>query len=53
MKSAMVLLRPRLAASGQKMPVRAIIGTVKGDLHDIGLTYLGGVVFPEVNFTLQ
>ena len=36
MKSAMELLKPLLAASGQKMSVRAVIGTVKGDLHDIG-----------------
>ena len=36
MKSEMELLRPLLAASGQKMAARAVIGTVKGDLHDIG-----------------
>ncbi|MGO8744287.1 MAG: corrinoid protein [Limisphaerales bacterium] len=36
MKSAMELIRPLLIASGQKMAVRVIIGTVKGDLHDIG-----------------
>jgi corrinoid protein of di/trimethylamine methyltransferase len=36
MKSAMELLRPLLVASGQKMAVRVVIGTVKGDLHDIG-----------------
>jgi 5-methyltetrahydrofolate--homocysteine methyltransferase len=36
MKSAMELLKPKLSASGQKMAVRVIIGTVKGDLHDIG-----------------
>jgi corrinoid protein of di/trimethylamine methyltransferase len=36
MKSAMELIRPLLVASGQKMAVRVIIGTVKGDLHDIG-----------------
>jgi methylmalonyl-CoA mutase cobalamin-binding domain/chain len=36
MKSAMELIKPLLAASGQKMAVRVIIGTVKGDLHDIG-----------------
>jgi len=36
MKSAMELLKPRLTASGQKMSVRVVIGTVKGDLHDIG-----------------
>ncbi len=36
MKSAMELLKPLLAASGQKMAVRVVIGTVQGDLHDIG-----------------
>jgi corrinoid protein of di/trimethylamine methyltransferase len=36
MKSAMELLKPLLTASGQKMAVRVVIGTVKGDLHDIG-----------------
>jgi len=36
MKSAMELLRPLIAASGEKLGARVIIGTVKGDLHDIG-----------------
>jgi corrinoid protein of di/trimethylamine methyltransferase len=36
MKGAMGLLKPLLAAAGQKMAVRVVIGTVKGDLHDIG-----------------
>jgi 5-methyltetrahydrofolate--homocysteine methyltransferase len=36
MKSAMEMLKPLLSAAGQKMAVRVIIGTVKGDLHDIG-----------------
>ena len=36
MKSAMELLKPLLSAAGQKMSVRVVIGTVKGDLHDIG-----------------
>jgi corrinoid protein of di/trimethylamine methyltransferase len=36
MKAAMELLKPLLSASGQKMTVRVVIGTVKGDLHDIG-----------------
>lgn len=36
MKGAMELIKPLLSVSGQKMPVRVIIGTVKGDLHDIG-----------------
>jgi len=30
------LLRPLMVASGQKLGTRVIIGTVKGDLHDIG-----------------
>ena len=36
MKSTMELLRPLMVASGQKLGTRVIIGTVKGDLHDIG-----------------
>jgi corrinoid protein of di/trimethylamine methyltransferase len=36
MKSAMELLRPLLEASGAKPTGRVVIGTVKGDLHDIG-----------------
>jgi corrinoid protein of di/trimethylamine methyltransferase len=36
MKAAMELLRPLLAAAGAKPAGRVVIGTVKGDLHDIG-----------------
>jgi len=36
MKGAMELLRPLLAASGAQPAGRVVIGTVKGDLHDIG-----------------
>jgi len=36
MKSAMELLRPLIAAAGLRLGNRIIIGTVKGDLHDIG-----------------
>lgn len=36
MKSAMEILRPLLSAAGQKLSTRIVIGTVKGDLHDIG-----------------
>jgi corrinoid protein of di/trimethylamine methyltransferase len=36
MKSALELVRPLLAASGAKPLARVVIGTVKGDLHDIG-----------------
>lgn len=36
MKAALVYIRPLLAASGGKPVGRVVIGTVKGDLHDIG-----------------
>lgn len=36
MKSAMELLRPLMIASGEKLATTVVIGTVKGDLHDIG-----------------
>jgi 5-methyltetrahydrofolate--homocysteine methyltransferase len=34
-------LRPRLAASGDKSAGRVVVGTVKGDLHDIGKNLVG------------
>ena len=36
MKAAMALLRPQLASSGVEPKGRVAIGTVRGDLHDIG-----------------
>jgi len=36
MKSALELIRPLLAAQGAQPVGRVVIGTVKGDLHDIG-----------------
>jgi len=36
MKGALELIRPLLAASGAEPAGRVAIGTVKGDLHDIG-----------------
>jgi corrinoid protein of di/trimethylamine methyltransferase len=36
MKAALELVRPLLAASGAKAATRVAVGTVKGDLHDIG-----------------
>lgn len=36
MKAALDLLRPLLAARGVEPVARVVIGTVKGDLHDIG-----------------
>jgi 5-methyltetrahydrofolate--homocysteine methyltransferase len=36
MKASMELIRPLLAAAGTQPVGRVVIGTVKGDLHDIG-----------------
>ena len=36
MKGALELIRPLLVASGAEPVGRVVIGTVKGDLHDIG-----------------
>jgi len=61
MKAALALIRPLLASSGAQPAGRVVIGTVKGDLHDIGknivasmlegggfeITDLGADVAPE------
>jgi corrinoid protein of di/trimethylamine methyltransferase len=44
MKSALELLRPLMAASGEKMSTKVVIGTVKGDLHDIGKNIVGSML---------
>lgn len=36
MKAAMEVLRPKLAETGVKLKGKVVIGTVEGDLHDIG-----------------
>jgi len=36
MKTSLALLTPKLAAMGAKAAGRVVIGTVQGDLHDIG-----------------
>ncbi|MFH1924157.1 MAG: corrinoid protein [Planctomycetota bacterium] len=36
MKTALALLAPKLSAMGAKAAGRVVIGTVQGDLHDIG-----------------
>ena len=36
MKAALAILRPLLSESGAEPKGRVVIGTVKGDLHDIG-----------------
>ena len=41
MKRALEPIRPLLAASGVEPIARVVIGTVQGDLHDIGKTMVG------------
>ena len=36
MRSSLELLRPALAVRGSEPVARAVVGTVKGDLHDVG-----------------
>jgi len=36
MQASMELIKPLLAAAGSKMTGKVLLGTVKGDLHDIG-----------------
>jgi len=44
MKAALGLLRPRLASQGAKPAGRLAIGTVRGDLHDIGKTLVAAML---------
>ena len=41
MKAGMKIIRPKLTASGVKPLAKIVIGTVKGDLHDIGKNLVG------------
>ena len=41
MKAGMALLRPLLAETGAKPVGKMVIGTVKGDIHDIGKNLVG------------
>lgn len=41
MQSAMTVLRPELVKSGHKQIGKVLLGTVKGDLHDIGKNLVG------------
>ena len=41
MKAGMNVLKPRMLAENVKPQATAVIGTVKGDLHDIGKNLLG------------
>ena len=44
MKTALEPLRPLLAASGAQPTGRVVLGTVKGDLHDIGKNLVGSML---------
>ena len=41
MQAGLAVLRPQLAASGAQLAGKIVIGTVKGDLHDIGKNLVG------------
>jgi 5-methyltetrahydrofolate--homocysteine methyltransferase len=49
MKEAMLILEPKLVAAGITPKYTAILGTVQGDLHDIGKN-LVGVMWKGANF---
>jgi corrinoid protein of di/trimethylamine methyltransferase len=44
MKAALELIRPLLVASGAEPMGRVALGTVKGDLHDIGKNLVGAML---------
>jgi 5-methyltetrahydrofolate--homocysteine methyltransferase len=44
MKAALDPIRPLLAASGAQPTGRIVLGTVKGDLHDIGKNLVGSML---------
>jgi 5-methyltetrahydrofolate--homocysteine methyltransferase len=53
MQAGLEILRPHLVASGVKLIGKIVIGTVKGDLHDIGKNLVGmmceGAGFEVIN----
>ena len=49
MKASLAILEPLIAAAGIKAPHTVIIGTVQGDLHDIGKN-LVGMMWRGANF---
>jgi methylmalonyl-CoA mutase cobalamin-binding domain/chain len=57
MKAAMVVLRPLLVETGAPKIGTAVIGTVKGDIHDIGKNLVGmmweGAGFEVVNLGIN
>ncbi len=57
MKAGMTILRPLLAETGAKPIGRMVIGTVKGDIHDIGKNLVGmmmeGAGFEVINLGIN
>jgi 5-methyltetrahydrofolate--homocysteine methyltransferase len=49
MKASLAILEPLIAEAGVKAPHTAVIGTVQGDLHDIGKN-LVGMMWRGANF---
>ena len=52
MKDAMGLLRPALLSQGVRAEARAVVGTVRGDLHDIGKN-LVAVMLESAGFEVE
>ncbi len=52
MQTGLVVLKPQLVQNGVKSAVRVAIGTVKGDLHDIGKN-LVGMMLEGVGFEVK
>jgi len=44
MKAALELIRPLLTAKGNEPVGRVVLGTVKGDMHDIGKNLVGAML---------
>jgi len=57
MKAGMAILRPLLAETGAKPVGKMVIGTVKGDIHDIGKNLVGmmmeGAGFEVINLGIN
>jgi len=57
MKAGMTILRPLLAETGAKPVGKVVIGTVKGDIHDIGKNLVGmmleGAGFEVINLGIN
>lgn len=53
MQAGLTVLRPHLAATGARLIGKVVLGTVKGDLHDIGKNLVGmmceGAGFDVIN----